>query len=122
MDSIEFVKKELDDVASAVVLAQDATSWLIGIEFDNGERKLAVVYDPSVFGQMEVEVGDEVVDEFTAERPATTWQPEGGSCIDPDEATPRDIRCKLEAPTLSPIERILERQRDAETRDAEEDR
>jgi len=101
MTPSRFLRHHLQGVADLTLLARDETSWLMGVTFDNGRRVMAVVYDPSVHGVWEVELGDEVLGEFTAERPATTWSQEDG-CVDESELP-------------SPIERILERQRDAET-------
>ena len=91
MNPIKFVKEHLDDVASAMVLAADDTSFLVGVVFTDGTRRLGIVYPPSkqYGGPWDMELGDEAT-----------------------HVTPREIRCKLEADTPSPIEEILKGDKD----------
>lgn len=83
-----FVRHTLEGLTGHTLLAKDETSWLMGLEFADGRRVMAIVYHPSVHGTWEVEVGDETW------RAGHGFDRERDGCVDPAEGP-------------SPIERTL---------------
>ena len=79
MTAERFVRHQLDGVRTVTTLAKDDTSYLVGIAYEDGTHRRAIVYPPAGNAETwDLELEDE-------ERPATTWNNYGNpdGCLPP---------------------------------------